>query len=502
MLSPDVIFSGFADAFTLVNMGYVVLGVFLGQLSGAVPLVGPAMGMAVMVPFTFVLSPVTAMGFLIGVSKGGLVGGAIPAVLLSTPGASHSVATALDGHLLTQQGKPIKALKTGLYASVTGDVFSDLVLIASAFPLALLAFQMGPVEMCAVMGLSFTVLIGLMSGTVAKGALSLLLGMLFATVGLDPDASTERLTFGQDELYNGVALVCMAVGIMAMPVILVRLAGEKSNTMPLLSALLNHRQPDDDTVTWQDYWRCRFAMARGAMVGTIFGAIPGIGSTSASTYGYALQKAHQKPDETPYGQGNIKGIAVAESANSAVTGANLIPVLALGIPGNIGAALLMTALLMHGITPGPTLLADWGHLIFALFAMMLVANGVNLAMGYAGMGLWVRVMQIPPSLVFAVAIVLCIVGTYLATGTVFGVMLMFALSIVGVYMLCHGYSTLICLVGFFLYPQFETKLVQSIGVLNGNPYNLINHPIALFFVGLTLVFIIYFDKKRRWIHGV
>lgn len=491
----SVILAGFQDAMTLTNLFYVAVGVLVGQIVGAIPGIGPVMTMAIAIPFTFVLSPVAAISCLIGINKGGLVGGAIPAILINTPGTPDAVATTFDGYPLAKQGKPIKATKMALYSSITGDTFSDLVLITVSVPLAVLALKMGPVEVFSLMVFSFSILTGFVGSSIARGAIAMLLGVLFGTVGLEPENGTNRLIFEQYELYEGIPLISAAIGMLAMPEILRRMAGIKNVTAATVE--FDPNQPKEDrSISIGEYWRCRFAMWRGAVIGVFFGAIPGVGSSAAALMNYAITK-RTGPESKTFGKGNIAGIAASESANSAVMGANLIPMLSLGIPGNVGAALLIGAFMIHGITPGPTLFEEHGQVVYALFGAMIMANVLNLFFGLACMKLWAKVIRAPETIVFATSFVMCIVGVYLSVGSIFGVLLMLGFAMLALLMGAFGYSPFIFIIAFFLQPRLEESFVQTMSITGGNIMEILNHPVAVVFLAMALFAVIAFSKTRN-----
>jgi len=485
MFDIGMIIAGLGDALGPVNLLFVVGGVVLGQLVGAVPGIGPVMAMAIAIPFTFVLDPLPAIAFLVGVNKGGLVGGAIPAVLINTPGTPDAAATAFDGHPLARRGKPLKATKMALYASITGDTVSDIVLITVSVPLAAVALLMGPVEILALMVFAFSVIAGLIGDSLWKGVIALALGLLCATVGLDPEHATPRLYFGWFELYDGLPLAPIAIGMLAMAEILRRLAAMEGGPRPAVE-IPESQAPADRRVSLAEYWGCRLTMARGALIGTFLGAMPGIGSTAAAFMSYASAKrASNDPDS--FGEGNLHGIAAAESANSSVVGANMIPLLTLGIPGSVSAALIISAFMIHGIQPGPLLFEQQGRLIYSLFGAMIMANVVNLAAGQLGLRLWTRVVTAPESLIFSSALLLCIVGVALSTGGLFGVVVMLVFAGVGYLMTAFGFSVVVFIIAFFLGPRFEISLSQSLVLIDGDPAALLDYPIALVLLGLAVV---------------
>ena len=500
MIEFSTILAGFCDAFSLVNLAYVLLGVIIGQFVGAVPGIGPVMAMAIAVPFTFALDPLPAIAFLIGVNKGGLVGGAVPAVLMNTPGTPDAAATALDGYPLAKSGKPLKATKMALFSSVTGDTFSDIILITVSAPLAVLALKMGPVEVLALMIFAFSVLAGLVGNSLVKGIIAAALGLLFASIGSDPENYTPRLIFGMWDLYDGLPLASVAIGMLAISEILRRLS-ETGGRVSAAINLINTGNPDDRRVTWDEYWSCRYVMLRGALTGTALGALPGIGSTAAAFMSYAFTKSASK-DPQSFGKGNIKGIAAAESANSAVVGANLIPLLTLGIPGSVGAALIISAFMIHGLQPGPLLFENQGRLVYGLFGAMIMANFMNLCVGQLGLRFWVKVVSAPVSVIFSAAILMCIVGVSMATSGLFGVAIMLIFAVLGYLMASFGYSLVIFIIAFFLGPRLEISVAQSLALTNGDLTQILRYPVALALLIMSVISVVYLLRRNQAIQRV
>ncbi|MBL4811400.1 MAG: tripartite tricarboxylate transporter permease [Rhodobacteraceae bacterium] len=498
---PDIsiVFSGLADAFTLGNLLYILLGVTLGQIVGAIPGLSILMALAIAIPLTYSLDTLTAISFLISINKGGTIGGAVPAILLNTPGTPESAATALDGYPMAKKGQGGKAMKYSLYYSVFGDVSSDIVLITVSLPLAALALKMGPIEIMTLMILAFTVIAGLVGSSLVKGLMSVAFGFLLASVGLDPAMGSARFTFGFIELVDGVPLTAIAVGMLAVSEIFVKISefvvpteGEDATD----SAQVFDK--GDQNVTFAELWANRVVAFRAMVIGTVIGAIPGLGSTTAGFLSYSISKQSAKDPEA-FGTGDPRGIAASEAANSAVVGANLIPLLTLGIPGNIAAALLVSAFIIHGVQPGPLLFERQGQLIYGLFGAMLIANVFNLIVGQFGMRFWAMIVSAPAKVVYGGALLLCITGMYFAAGGVFGLVIMLAAAVIGYIMRLTGFSVIAFIVAFVLTPQLERSINQAILITDGDFSELAHHPIA---IGLLVasVFAIYFLgpwKKRE-----
>jgi len=331
---------------------------------------------------------------------------------------------------------------------------------------------------------AFSIIAGLVGTSMMKGIVAAALGLLCATVGLDPEHSTPRLYFGWFELYDGLPLASVAIGMLAVSEILRRLSNIAGIVRPAI-VIPDSQDASDTRVSWREYWDCRYTMARGAVIGTVLGMVPGIGSTAAAFMSYAsARQASNDPDS--FGKGNIHGIAATESANSAVVGANLIPLLTLGIPGSVGAALIISALMIQGIQPGPLLFEQQGRLIYGLFGAMIMANFINLLVGQLGLRLWTRVVTAPESIIFSSALLLCIVGVSMATGGLFGVGVMLIFAGVGYLMTAFGYSPVIFIIAFFLGPRFEVSLSQTLSLIGGDVAALVHYPIALALLLLAL----------------
>jgi len=333
-----------------------------------------------------------------------------------------------------------------------------------------------------------------------KGIIAAALGLLFASIGSDPENYTPRLIFGMWDLYDGLPLASVAIGMLAISEILRRLS-ETGGRVSAAINLINTGNPDDRRVTWDEYWSCRYVMLRGALTGTALGALPGIGSTAAAFMSYAFTKSASK-DPQSFGKGNIKGIAAAESANSAVVGANLIPLLTLGIPGSVGAALIISAFMIHGLQPGPLLFENQGRLVYGLFGAMIMANFMNLCVGQLGLRFWVKVVSAPVSVIFSAAILMCIVGVSMATSGLFGVAIMLIFAVLGYLMASFGYSLVIFIIAFFLGPRLEISVAQSLALTNGDLTQILRYPVALALLIMSVISVVYLLRRNQAIQRV
>ena len=490
----DVILAGAADALALANVLFVVAGVATGILVGAIPGLNGPMAIAIAIPATFWLPPLPAIGFLIGIMKGSTVGGAIPAILMNTPGTPDSALTALDGYPLAQQGKSGKALKMGLYASITGDTMSDVVLFTVAAPLSLIALMLGPVEQAALIFFSVCVVAGLIGGNPFRGLAAAAAGFVLAAVGQAPEEATPRLTFGFAEIEDGLPLVSVGIGVLVLGEIIFALAHRRGAAA---GALAPRPDADGRRLLLSEYLSAGRTILRSAAIGTFIGALPGVGSTLAATLGYsAARRASGTPEA--FGKGAPEGVAATEAANSAVAGANLIPLLAVGIPGNVVAAFLLGALVVHGVVPGPTLIRDEGRLVYAIFTAMVVANISNLAIGRAGLGLFSMIARVPASFIYPCVVLLCLTGAWVGGGPA-GLVLLAAFGVFGYVLRATGVPVVTFIIAFVLGRLWELPLTQAVILTRGDPLRLVDFPVALIVAGLGVALVLYttFGRRRR-----
>ncbi len=487
--------AGFEAALTVHNLLFIALGVALGIVIGVIPGLGSVTALAVLVPMTFYMSPLTAIAFLVGVNKGGTSGGAVPSILLNTPGTPEAAATAFDGYPMARRGQPVKAMKLALYSSVAGDTISDALLIVLAAPFAAFALQFGPLELAATLCFAFALLAGLSGDSPLKGLIAIFLGVFFSTVGLDPIHSSPRMTFDQVNLYDGFPLAAVAIGALALASVLEQLFDLRREGASPVGAVEAHGERRSNRLPLREflgYWR---TIVRSALIGSGVGMLPGLGVTLAAflSYGAARRAA---PDPDSFGKGNPVGIVATEAANSAVVGSNLIPTIALGIPGNIAAALLIGAFMIHGIVPGPFMLTMYGDLIYALFASMLIANGVHLAIGKLGIPVWGLIARAPKNVTLPLVLVLCIFGVYLPGQSLFDVGVMLAFAGLGLLMRRTGFSVVCLVIGFLLGRMFETSLRQSLLLYKSDLSAVLQSPIAMVFLVLTAA-VLYGSLRRR-----
>ncbi len=486
---------GFTDALRPDVVMFVFAGVLLGYFVGVLPGLNRPAALAIAVPLSYYMTPLSAVAFLIGIAKASGAGGATTAILINTPGEPNAAATALDGYPLAKAGKAEKALKVALYASVAGDILATAVLIAVAEPLARLALRVGPVELTALTFLALTFIAALSGRSLARGLIAAFFGILVAMIGTDAETASPRLTFGFIELADGVPIMAVTVGMLALTEMLIQ--GEEYLTQPQDTPLEPPTVTSTDRqLTLAEIKSITPTTLISSGVGIVAGIIPGLGPTVASFLAYALAKRWAKPHER-FGEGEIKGVAAAETADNAVVPASLIPLFALGLPGSVSAAIIIAAFTVHGVTPGPRMFEEHGRLMYGIYGAMIVASLLMLVVGRVGLTVFAKLTRIPATVIIPCVMAICILGAFLETKSLFSVWLMLGFGILGWVMHRFDYSRITFLIGFVVGPLFELALRQSLIITHSDPLRLLQHPSALLLLVFALVVAVFFTVSPR-----
>jgi len=484
----EPIIAGLIDSLHPINLLFVLVGVVAGTVAGAIPGVNGPMAIALCIPLSYYMTPVAAIGFLVGLNKGAFFGGAITGVLLNAPGTPEAAATTWDGFPLAQQGKGEKALRMALYGSVTGDAFATVVLIVVAAPLATVALYMGPPEIFALICLAMTIIAGLGTQSIVRGLIAAALGILVGTVGMEPVSALPRLTFGIFQLERGISLVPIGIGMLAFAEIIIQLE-RRIQLGGAECALLFSSKREDRYISWAEYRGCIRTLLRSSIAGTVVGALPGLGAPVASFFAYDQAKKRSKTPEE-FGKGKLDGIAASESANSAVVAGALIPLFTLGIPGNVAAALLIGAFVIHGMIPGPLMFERNAQFIYSIYGSLIIASFFLFAVGRVGLRPFCRAVQTPAAILYPVIIFTCIMGAYLAEYSTFDVGLMLFFAVVAYFMKKFDFNHICFIIGFILTPIWETALQQVIISSEHNPYMFFTRPVAIILVAITVYIVI------------
>jgi putative tricarboxylic transport membrane protein len=469
-------------------------GLFLGIFVGALPGFTTLMAMAILLPLSFFVEPLIGIPFLIGVYKGGIYGGSIPAILLAIPGTGASVATVLDGAPLARKGQARKALDMALVASVFGDLSSDVVTILLIGPIALIALQFGPPELAAILLLSMVVIAATSSGAFVKGLLMMTLGLMFALVGLDPIGALSRFTFDIFALRAGIPLLPLLIGVYALSEILLAIEQRAATEVRRAAGLAQ-----GERLSLLDFKRCLRTILRSTAIGTVIGMIPGVGQVVAAITGWAAAKNASKHPER-FGKGELEGVAAAEAANNAVNGPTLVPLLTLGIPGDNITAILLGAFIAQGLRPGPQLMSEQGPLVFAILVAMLLANVLFLVIGYLTIPLFAKVVTIRRSLLLPLTVVFAFVGVYVARSDPVDLYFLVFFGAFGYVARKLRFDVTPMVMAFILGTPLEVAFGQTLSLSRGDllGYLLNERPIAVaLLLAIPLVAWLLWRRSRR-----
>ncbi|KIC08853.1 C4-dicarboxylate ABC transporter permease [Leisingera sp. ANG-M1] len=453
------------------------IGVIIGTIGGAVPGMSVTMTVALTLPFTFAMTPITGILLLLGVYKGGVFGGSIPAILIKTPGTPASSATVMDGYPMAEKGEAGRALGMALWASCTADLISNLSLILFAGFLASFALSFRPPEFFTLILFSLTIISGVSGKSMLRGAFSAVMGLLLATVGLDLVYGTNRFTFGDPNLMGGLNFIAVLIGLFAIPEIL-------SVVWKPGDAHDRTRGLGKNWVTFAEYKRSFKSIVRGSVIGVVLGSIPGIGAAPSAFLSYS-EARRKSPKKENFGKGEIEGVAAAEAGNNGVAGATLIPLLSLGIPGDVITAIIIGAFMIHGLQPGPMMFVTNADLIYGLFIGLIVSSVFLFFIGSAAIRVFKFVADVPRSILFPSILVLCVYGVFAVNNNIFDVGVMFAMGALGFVMLRNDIPAAPFLIAYILGPMLEDNFRQAMLMSGGSPWILVSSPITWVFWGLT-----------------
>ncbi len=471
-------------------VGFVFLAAAVGIVVGALPGLTAAAAIAMVLPVTYYLDPLSALAFLYVIGKSGRFGGSISAILFNTPGTAASAATMLDGHPMTKAGKAGKALKTATVASAFGDTIGELILIFGAVTVAALTVKFGPPEYFTIYMMAFIVIGSVVSKSILKGLVSTLIGAFISLIGLDPITGESRMTFGLLELEAGFSLVPLLIGIFVISEILVQ---AEQGIARRFAQMEGSKTTDADAnhMTWAEFKRCLPVMLRSSFIGSAIGTLPGLGSSVACFVAYGEERRRAKNKEA-WGTGLVEGVAAPESANNAVSGPSMIPLLALGVPGSTIAAILVGVFLIHGIQVGPNIFNTSRELVFGLFAAGLLGIVSYGVIGYFTAPLIGRMIgYFSPSIVYPFIFIVALIASYSARSSLFdmGVALLF--GVVGYFFRRFDFSAPAFIIAFVLARGAEMALRQALLLSDNGYFIFIERPVCATFLAIGVaVFIV------------
>ena len=416
--------AGFSVAAQPINLGYVFLGCLLGTVIGMLPGIGPAAGIALLLPITYGIEPTSSLIMLCGIYYGAMYGGSTTSILINTPGESSSVMTALDGYAMARGGRAGAALAIAAIASFIAGTASVVLLSLLAIPLAGFALKFGPAEYFTLMLFAMTSVAALTGASLARGLLAMFLGLMLATVGIDLQSGQQRYTFDLPELQDGIGFIVVVVGLFAIAEVFCGLEDHLRGRAEII------RLSGRLWLTRDEWRRSRMPIVRGTGIGFFKGVLPGAGATIATILSYSIERMLSRTPEK-FGTGMIEGVAGPEAANNASTGGAMVPLLTLGVPGSGSTAVLLAAFIMYGLQPGPMLFEKRPDLVWGLIASMYIGNVVLLILNLPLVGLFVRLLYIPTGLLLPMVISISAIGIFAVNGNIFELYLALGFGVLG-----------------------------------------------------------------------
>src|SRR6187401_662322 len=485
---------GFGVALTLKNLTYCFLGVFLGTLIGVLPGIGPLVTIAMLLPITFGLDPTSALIMLAGIYYGAQYGGSTTAILVNLPGESSSVVTTIDGYQMARNGRAGPALAAAGLGSFFAGCVGTLILAAFAAPLTELAFKFGPAEYFSLMILGLIGAVVLASGSLVKAIGMIILGLLLAQINTDVISGTARYSFDIPQLTDGIGFVTIAMGVFGFGEIIANL-GQPAESREVFTKDVKGLWP-----TKQDFKDAWPAVLRGTALGSILGVLPGGGALLAAFAAYTVEKKSRgRKGEVPFGQGNIRGVAGPESANNAGAQTSFIPMLTLGIPPNAVMALMVGAMTIKGIQPGPQVMTSNPQLFWGLIASMWLGNLMLVVLNLPLIGIWIKLLTVPYRFLFPAITLFCCIGVYSLNNSTFDVYVMAIFAVIGYLFYKLSVESAPLLLGFILGPMMEENLRRALLLSRGDWSTFVTRPLssALLIASVALIVIVTLPSIRK-----
>jgi putative tricarboxylic transport membrane protein len=466
-----------------MNLLLCFIGCLAGTFVGVLPGLGPAASISLLLPLTFKLPPESAIIMLGGLYYGTMYGGSTTSILINVPGEAASVVTCLDGYRMAQKGRAGAALGIAAFGSFIAGTFATIMIMVLAPPLAGIALKFGPPEFVGLVFLGLTMVTYLSGGSMAKALMMAIVGLLISYVGMDIVTGRERFTLGIATIAGGFDIVPIVMGLFGISEVLLNLERSEA-AREVVQTKLHNLLP-----TRQDWKDSSGPIARGSIFGFLLGLIPGGGGLIASFISYAMEKKIAKHPET-FGTGDIRGVAGPESANNAGAQGAFVPMLTMGIPCNVVLAILMGALMVHGVTPGPRLIVDNPRIFWGVVGSMYIGNVMLLVLNLPLIGMWVRLLKVPYSILFPFIFLFCLIGAYTVGNNVQDVYIMILFGILGYVMKKYDYEPAPLILAFILGPMFENAFRQSLIISGGNPLIFLTRPIAATFLLISFVLLV------------
>lgn len=483
--------AGLGTSLQLCNFIYLVLGVTGGIVIGALPGLTATMGVAILLPFTFGMDAVTGLIALVGIYVGAIYGGSISAILLNTPGTPASAATCFDGYPLVKKGYPAKALSASTISSAIGGLISCIALVTISPILAKFALKFSAPEYFALALFGLTIIASISAENFIKGITAGFIGLIISTFGMDSITSYPRFTFGITNLLSGFSVIPVLIGLFAVSEVFNQIEVLKNN-----KKLKNNIKMDRTYMNLKEVKTCLPTIIKSGVIGTFIGSIPGAGADIAAFVCYNEVKRSNKNEK--FGNGNLLGICAPEAGNNGVTGGALVPLLTLGVPGDAVAAVLLGALIIQGLTPGPLLFEQNPEIVYGLFGSMIIGNILLLIIGLFGIRFYSKIVEIPKTLMIPSILMLSTIGAYSMNNSLFDVIVTFSFGILGYVMCKIKIPSSPIVLAVILGPMLETNLRKSILMYNGSYSFLWTRPITILFLTFTILSLYSALRKKKY----
>ncbi|HEX2964636.1 MAG TPA: tripartite tricarboxylate transporter permease [Syntrophorhabdaceae bacterium] len=489
------LFTGFSSLMHLDILFYCFVGVFVGTLIGVLPGIGPVGAMSILLPSTFGLSPAASVVMLAGIYYGAMYGGSTTSILVNIPGEAASVVTCLDGYQMAKKGRAGPALGISALGSFIGGTIAIVLLMFLVFPLAATAVKFGPAEYFAVVCLSMTLLTYLSAGSVINSIIMIFFGLIIGCVGMDPIEAIPRFHFGTTTLLDGFGLVPVVMGLFGISEVLMNIANPEERV--ILKAEIRNLLPN-----LEDWKRAIAPILRGSVMGFFLGILPGGGAVMSTFLSYTVEKKLSKHPQD-FGTGIIEGVAGPETANNAAAGGAFVPMLALGIPPNPIMALLLGALIIHGVNPGPLLVSQHPDIFWGVIASMYVGNAMLLVLNLPLVGMWIKILKVPYRLLMPLILLCCLVGSFATNNNVMDIVIMIAFGVIGYILRKNEFELAPFVLALILGPLMEKNFRNALIISDGSFMIFLTKPITATVLGISALILLstcfssYKKTKKR-----
>ncbi|MBC7189988.1 tripartite tricarboxylate transporter permease [Candidatus Aerophobetes bacterium] len=480
------------SVFNFTNLYALIIGVVVGLIIGALPGMGAYTGVALLIPLTFVMTPTSSLLMLTALYTAGIYGGSLTAILLYVPGTSASAVTAIEGYEFTKRGRPMEAIQMATFASVTGGLISGVLLLLVAPPLSQVSLAFGPPEyfLLAVFGL--TAVGSIASGKVVKGLISGFIGLFLSTIGIDLNSGYPRYTFGISGLEGGIDVVSAVIGLFALSQVLILSEDPFKKAVSTIKKVGWNVFPNFSQIKKVGF----FTFLRSYIIGIFIGLLPAAGANVAQWISYAEARRVGKPEDN-FGKGSLKGIAAAEAANNATTGSSLVPLFVFGIPGSVTAAILLGALMIHGLTPGITLFTRQAHIVYPVIWGFIFANVIMAGFAILFVRQVANFVRLPRGILIPLIVTLCVVGVYAKTNSFFQIWVMSLFGLMGYGMRKTDFSPAAVLLGLILGPICESGFRSTLNMADTFlVFYLVRRPISLGLLALTIIVVLFIVRRE------